>query len=79
MRTKKLLEAQQNALRAIEGMVQDLVARNEALEKSLEKLADRVDDLERADERPEDVAQRLYMEGIANVLNYEVGVKVSGR
>ena len=79
MRTKKLLEAQQNALRAVEGMVQELVARNEALEKSLEKMSDRVDNLERADERPEDVAQRLYMEGIANVLNYEVGVKVSGR
>lgn len=72
------------ALEAIENLLRELVDRMDDIERStdekissmrvrVDQLEDRVKDLEGEEERPEVLAQKLYLEGISNVLNYEGG------
>ena len=74
---KRALEAIENVLRELVDRMNDIEqsadARFASMQEDIERLDVKMKELDSEEERPEILAQKMYLEGISNVLNYEGG------
>ena len=74
---KRALEAIENVLRELVDRMNDIEqsadARFASMQEDIERLDVKMKELDSEEERPEILAQKMSLEGISNVLNYEGG------